>query len=626
MSDRARRTAFGAARAPLAKLRGPLHWFTARRRVGLAVTYLALGAVAVQLVFIQTIWADHYNSEAANQRSVTIVDPAVRGVITDRNGRKLAFTVQLRKLTFQPQRIQAKFAKEHAAHPATAPAVQDKLAQIAKGIHDALGGSVSETDLLANLRSNKTFVYLAKQVDPQVAEKISERFPDIGSEPQNVRVYPNDSLGANLVGATGDEGHGQIGLEASLDSELAGHDGAVTYDRTSDGGVIPGSWRDRRPAVNGSDVQLTIDADTQYYVQERLQEALVKSGAKHVSAVVLDAKTGEVLAMANDSTFNPALGLAHANPDTLGNLPVSSPFEPGSVNKVITASGVIEYGLTTPDEVIPVPGLLHMGGATIHDFLGHGTLHYTTTGVFGFSSNIGTLMLAQRLGEDRFMDLVNKFGLGQRTDVGLPGESEGQVPPRDQWSGSTFANLPIGQGLSMTLLQMTDMYQAIANDGLRMPPRIIRAVAGHQEPRPAGVQVVRPESARTVRDMFRAITQKDPMGYQQGTGSTARVAGYQISGKTGTGQQVNPDCGCYYEDFHNNITFAGIAPADNPRFVVGLYMDAPPRGADGSGHQTAAPLFHDIAQWMLTHYDVPLSPEPAPWFTLNEDAPSQDPR
>ncbi|MGL6237063.1 MAG: peptidoglycan D,D-transpeptidase FtsI family protein [Segniliparus sp.] len=624
MSDRARRTAISAARSPFARLRGPLQWFTARRRLGLAVIYLALGAVAVQLVFIQTIWADHYNAEAANQRSVTLVDPAVRGVVTDRNGRKLAFTVQLRKLTFQPQRIQAKFAKDHAAHPAT-PAPQERLEKIAKGIRELVGGSVSESDVLGKLKSDQTFVYLAKQVDPQVAEQISERFPDIGSEPQNVRVYPNDSLGANLVGVTGEEGHGLIGLEAMLDSELAGHDGAVTYDRTSDGGVIPGSWRDRRPAVNGSDVQLTIDAEAQYYVQERVQEALEKSGAKHVSAVVLDAKTGEVLAMANDSTFNPALGLANADPASLGNLAVTSPFEPGSVNKVITASGILEYGLSNPDEVIPVPGNLQMGGVSIHDFLGHGTQRLTTAGVFGFSSNIGTLMLAQRLGEDRFMDLVNKFGLGQRTDVGLPGESEGQVPPRDQWSGSTFANLPIGQGLSMTLLQMTDMYQAIANDGLRVPPRIIRSVAGHAEPRPAGVQVVRPETARDVRGMFRAITQRDPMGYQQGTGSTARVAGYQISGKTGTGQQVNPACGCYYEDLHNNITFAGIAPADNPRFVVGIYMDAPPRGADGSGHQTAAPLFHDIAQWLFTHYDVPLSPEDAPWFLLNADLPADNP-
>ncbi|EFV14395.1 peptidoglycan D,D-transpeptidase FtsI family protein [Segniliparus rugosus] len=614
-----------AARAPFAKLRGPLQWFAARRRLGLAATYLALGAVAVQLVFIQTIWASHYNAEAANQRSVTIVDPAMRGVITDRNGRKLAFTVQLRKLTFQPQAIQAKLAKQRAAN-ASAPAPQDRLAQIAKGIREMLGGSASESDLLGKLKSNQTFVYLAKQVDPQIAEKISDRFPEVGSERQNVRVYPNDSLGANLIGVTGDEGHGMVGLEAMLDSELAGHDGASTYDRTSDGGVIPGSWRDRRPAVNGSDVQLTIDAETQYYVQERVQEALEKSGAKHVSAVVLDAKTGEVLAMANDSTFDPARGLANADPDSLGNLAITSPFEPGSVNKVITASGVIEYGLSNPDEVIPVPGLLQMGGVSIHDFLSHGTQRLTTAGIFGFSSNIGTLMLAQRLGEDRFMDLVKKFGLGQRTDVGLPGESEGQVPPRDQWSGSTFANLPIGQGLSMTLLQMTGMYQAIANDGLRMPPRILRSIAGHAQPRPEGVQVVRPETARTVRNMFEAITQFDRMGYQQGTGSTARVAGYQISGKTGTGQQVNPACGCYYEDMHNNITFAGIAPADNPRFVVGIYMDAPPRGADGSNHQTAAPLFHDIGQWLLTHYSVPLSAEPFPWYVLNADAPADDPR
>ena len=189
--------------------------------------------------------------------------------------------------------------------------------------------------------------------------------------------------------------------------------------------------------------------------------------------------------------------------------------------------------------------------------------------------------------------MLDKFGLGQRTGVGLPGESAGLVPPIDQWSGSTFSNLPIGQGLSMTLLQMTGMYQAIANDGVRIPPRIVKATIAPdgtrtEEPRPDGVRVVSPQTAQTVRNMLRAVVQRDPMGIQQGTGSLAAVEGYQISGKTGTAQQINPACGCYYSDVYW-ITFAGMVTTDNPRYVIGIMADNPHRTADGTaGHDDGA--------------------------------------
>jgi cell division protein FtsI (penicillin-binding protein 3) len=307
----------------------------------------------------------------------------------------------------------------------------------------------------------------------------------------------------------------------------------------------------------------------------------------------------------------------------MGNPSVSSPFEPGSVNKIVTASTAIELGLTNPDEVLQVPGSIDMGGVTVRDAWPHGVMPYTTTGVFGKSSNVGTLMLAQRIGPERFYDMLGKFGLGQRTNVGLPGESSGLVPPIDQWSGSSFANLPIGQGLSMTLLQMAGMYQAIANDGVRIPPRIIKSVIAADgtradEPRPEGIRVVSAQTAQTVRNMLRAVVQKDPRGIQQGTGSGAAVDGYQISGKTGTAQQINPACGCYYED-HYWITFAGMAPSDDPRYVVGIMADNPHRTADGQPGTTMAPLFHHIAAWLLQRENVPLSPDPGPPLILQAD-------
>ncbi|MGB6052911.1 MAG: penicillin-binding protein 2, partial [Rhodococcus sp. (in: high G+C Gram-positive bacteria)] len=275
-----------------------------------------------------------------------------------------------------------------------------------------------------------------------------------------------------------------------------------------------------------------------------------------------------------------------------------------------------------PEEVLQVPGNIFMSGVSVKDAWEHGLAPYTTTGVFGKSSNVGTLMLAERVGEDRFADMLARFGLGQRTDVGLPGESAGSVPNRDQWSGGTFANLPIGQGLSMTLLQMTAMYQAIANDGVRIPPRIVDATVDPDGNRteteqPEGVHVVSPETASTVRQMFRSVTQDDN-GNQRGTGVAAGVEGYQISGKTGTAQQVDPNCGCYSNSDYW-ITFAGIAPADDPRYVIGIMLDAPTRSADGSGGQSAAPLFHNIASWMLERDSVPFSADPGPKLVLQAD-------
>lgn len=197
------------------------------------------------------------------------------------------------------------------------------------------------------------------------------------------------------------------------------------------------------------------------------------------------------------------------------------------MNKIVTAAAAIEYGLTNPDEVLQVPGSINMGGVTVGDAWKHGTMPYTTTGVFGKSSNVGTLMLADRIGPERYAEMLKKFGLGQRTGVGLPGESAGLVPPIHQWSGSTFSNLPIGQGLSMTLLQMAGMYQAIANDGVRIPPRVLKATIAPdgtrtEEERPEGVRVVSPQTAQTVRNMFRSVVQRDPMGSSRAPGRRRR--------------------------------------------------------------------------------------------------------
>lgn len=610
-----------AARRPVrsrgSKKDGPVR---IRLGVGRVIMLVALTVVALQLLWIQTISAPALSAQAAGQRTTYQDLPATRGTITDRHGKSLALTVIAQALSFQPVRVRKDLADARAADD-SAPEPDERLQEIARTVHDVLGpDGPGEDELLAKLRSDEPFVYLARNVDPRKADAITAEFPEVGSERQDLREYPGGSLAANIVGATGWDGHGRVGLEGALDSALAGTDGSYTYDRGSDGAVIPGSWRDRRPAVDGNDVELTIDSYLQYYVQQQIQQAKDRSGAKSASAVVLDAKTGQVLAMANDNTFNPALGPEHWDPAGLDNPSVTRPFEPGSVNKVVTAAAAIEYGLTDPHEVHRVPGEIQMSGVTVGDAWEHGVEPYTTTGIFGKSSNVGTLMLAQRIGEDRFADMLDRFGLGRRTGVGLPAESPGLLPARDQWSGGTFANLPIGQGLSMTTLQMTSMYQAIANDGVRVPPRIVRAMVAPdgsriEEPAPEGVRVVSPETAHTVRTMFQSVVQNDPTGIQTGTGAAAAIDGYRIAGKTGTAQQVDPDCGCYSSDSYW-ITFAGIAPADDPRYVIGLMLDAPQRSSDGGGGQSVAPLFHDIASWALQRDRIPPSRQPEQQFVL----------
>lgn len=590
------RTSAGAARARLA--------------IGRIVLIVALVVAGLKLVQVQGLQAEELAAKAAGQRTTVELLPAERGTITDRNGTPLAFSTEARTLYAMPNRIvteQREVGKDPRAHKAA----------MARRVAEVLGGQVSERGLLDKLLSDQTVVELAEVIEPAQARAIQEGFPEISDEYREVRRYPGDELAANVLGVANwrsDEQkvRGLVGLEGYADTLLGGRDGRRVVDTAAgEDTVIPGSERAVRPPVPGTDLELTLGADLQYVVQQLTEDYARETGAETASAVVLDAQTGQVRAMANGETFNPN-NLAQADPENLGNPAVSTPFEPGSVNKVITAAAAIEHGVVRPDSVLHVPGKIEIADTTIGDAWQHGMLDMTFTGVLAKSSNIGTLMTAQRLGPDHFLDVLDRFGIGEPTGIGLPGESGGRVPPREQWSGSTFANLPIGQGLSMTLLQMTSMYQAIANDGVRIPPRIVNAEIAPdgtrtQPTRPDGVRVVSPQTARTVRDMLRAVVQDEPG--QQGTAPAAALAGYQIAGKTGTGQQVDPKCGCYSNSTYW-ITFAGMLPAQDPRFVVGIVLDDPKGGSSG------APLFHDIASYLAQHHQIPVSPRPSPVATL----------
>jgi cell division protein FtsI (penicillin-binding protein 3) len=596
--------------------------------VGRLLMIVALVLAGLKLVDIQGVQASALASKAQQQSLTPMIIPAQRGIITDRDGTELAFDVDIRALTAQPATMRKNWDDPSQATTHQGITYDQHTQAIADEMRRLIGPSLNEQQVLAELRSTVSFVYLDKSVQPAVAAEITSDFPEIGAEVRSAREYPDGAVAANIIGMANwrtDPGitpgvHGVLGLESAMDRQLAGQPGreVANTEQGNDSVVIPNSQRVLQPAVPGEDVQLTIDSDVQYEVQQQLAQWVKASGARYGSAVVLDAHTGEVYALADDQTFDPN------NPSTItnanaGDLAVSTPYEPGSVNKIVTASAAIGAGLVTPTTVITVPPQFQDGDKVVTDDWSHGTEKFTVTGIFAKSSNIGTDELAKMVGPKRYDAMLMKMGLGQKTGIELPGESGGYVPPMNKWSGSTFGNLPIGQGLSMTVLQMAGMYQAIANDGVRVPPRIIRSVTepdGTVVPtrQPAGVRVLSAHDAETVRNMFRAVTQKGPFP-QDATAPSAAVPGYQIAGKTGTAQVIDPKCGCYSLS-KNRVTFAGMISADNPRFVIGIMLEQP--NGDVEGGKTAAPLFADIAAYLAQRYQLPVSPTPTPEFTLVE--------
>lgn len=621
-----------------------------RRRIHVVASLLLVVMLAWmgRLAWVQIVWGPDLAAKAAAQRTRVYIDTAGRGEILDRDGQRLAYTMRARSLTVSPTRLRDELRQQEkleavntAEYAGLAPDAQesfldnklnDRLTEMAAGIPKMLkdagidAGDVDSDQIMDKLRADTQYEVLVRNVDPDVAVEISEQFHGLAADEQQIRQYPNGSIAENVIGKVSMDGQGQFGFEASGDTTLTGIDGSSTEDVSASGQVIPGTLRDQVPTTDGKNVTLTLDLDLQTYVQQKLEKAKANSKAKSAEAVVLDAATGQVLAMANTDTIDPNKDIEKQldKDKTFDNLSISHPFEPGSVAKIITAAATIEEGLTDPDEVHQVPGSIDMAGVTVNDAWPHGVEPYTTTGVFGKSSNVGTLMLAERLGQEKYADYLKKFGLGQTSGIELPNESPGLVPALSQWSGGTFANLPIGQGQSWTALQLASIYQTLANDGERIEPRIIDSITGpngtkEELEEPEKTQVVSPETARTVVDMFRAVFQSDEQGINNGTAGNAKIEGYQLSGKTGTAQKVDEETGAYSNSKYW-ITFAGIAPADDPRFVVAVMLDEPESGVndDGSGGQSAAPVFSDIAAWLLNRDNIPPSP-PAPPLTLRAE-------
>ncbi|MBM9469245.1 peptidoglycan D,D-transpeptidase FtsI family protein [Nakamurella leprariae] len=587
-----------------------------RGRLAMVALVVMLVAVGVKLISVQVVDSHGYAAQAVDQRSRLVTLAAQRGSISDRTGAQLAFTVEGRAVAARPalftddtqRRRVAELLAADLADTGTTTAPEDRTA-------DAL---------MDKLSSDSRYVYLARGLMPAEADVIIEQMAAVldddqinavVTERQDIREAQTGSAAAAIVGTVDFDGNGLSGIESKFDGKLSGEDGSREVDVDARSGIIPGSARNEVAATDGVDITLTLDNDLQHTVAQYVQQRVTETGAKSGCAVVMTADSARIAAMA---CFEPGKSVRET-----GNKAVTDKFEPGSVNKVVTMAAALEQGLITPDTVLTVDGEIGMGDVTVHDAWAHGPIQMTVAGILAKSSNVGTLMIAQQIGPDAFIRQSELFGQGVKTGVQLPGETRGDLPAQSSWSSSTFANLPIGQGMTVNLVQLAGMYQAIANDGVRVTPTLVQSMTSDGQPveipvssgaQAPGTQtrVMSAQTADTLKDMLRATVQDGDVNHR-GTAPAAALTGYQVAGKTGTAQQVDEATGDY-SDTLVTTTFGGVVPADDPRYAIALMLDAP--NSSGPGGSSAAPLFHEIAAYLMRQDNVPPSPEPAPVYDL----------
>jgi cell division protein FtsI (penicillin-binding protein 3) len=560
-----------------------------RLRVGLLVIAMLLSLFGARLFQLQGVDSKAYASRAAADGLVNIVLPAERGRILDRNGVPLAESVAGMMIVADPTR--------------TTPNAE----AIAKIMADRL--HLDYFDLLGKLTKKNDsvrFVYVARRIPSTQASSVmadlkAHGYEGVDTRPDPLRSYPAGDVAANLIGYLGnDPKKSSGGLERSFNNLLAGKDGKETYE-VGGGNRIPLGDNSEVKPVNGKDLELTIDRDVSWYAQRVLRTAVQQSKATSGAAVVLDTRTGEVLALADYPTFD-ANKPGQADQEDLGSRALSDVYEPGSVEKVLTTSSLIDAGKVTPRTRFTVPSKLQVLDRVIGDWFEHPTIHLTLAGIIARSSNIGTALAATQFTPQELYDHLVKFGLGQRTSVGMPGESGGVLGNRDSWNTLTRAQVAFGQGLSVNALQMATAVNTVANGGELITPSLVKGRATTATGQEVGTdtstrrRVISASAARQEAEMMEGVTTQDV-----GTAPGAGILGYRVAGKTGTAQEVGGACNCY-KDGGLDVSFAGFAPADKPRFTVYVVVKHPGEGASGGG--TAGPVFRKILSYVLEKYGV----------------------
>jgi len=543
-----------------------------RIRLFLAALVLAFGLLLMRAAWLQGVRAQSLSRLARTQHREQVTIPAGRGTIYDRTGVQLALGEQAITVYANPHQITNPRAAADAASR-------------------ALG--VDEGPLLAKLGDRSHgFVYVARQADARRAKALQRlKIPGFGFYPEERRIYPLGSVAAQVLGYVGIDGTGLSGLEVANNGALAGRAGQETVVTDPGGRTI--DLLSDRPEVEGRDLYLTIDQMIQSNAESVLRETVRKWGAKSATAIVLDPRTGAILAMAVEPGFD-ANSFPTAPRDLQRNRAVTDTYEPGSTFKLVTVGAALSEHLVTPSTRFVLPYSIQVADRVIHDAEPRGTVNYSVAQILSHSSNVGAITLAQLLGKDRLASWISRFGYGEKTGVDFPGESSGIVLPKDQWSGSTIGNVPIGQGIAVTPVQMASAYAAVANHGIWSRPHLVDHVAGGGRPSLHRRRLVSRPVAAELMTMLRDVV-------AEGTGIYGAIPGYQVAGKTGTAQK--PDSHGGYSADKYVASFVGIVPASRPRLVVLVAVDEP-HGAIWGG-VVAAPAFAEIGRFDLQYLEVP---------------------
>jgi cell division protein FtsI (penicillin-binding protein 3) len=587
------------------------------RMVSLTLT-LVLIAFVVRLLQVQGVDASAYAARAEQNRYVVHTLAAERGGITDRNGVALAISEDAYDITADPTMFSRKQLKIGDGPEQAAALLSPILRQ-------------SQADLVKKLRPknpDSRYARLATRQTPQVWKQIKDLktaladkaetdkntvnvLAGVFADPSSQRVYPNGDLAAGILGWVNADGKGGGGIEQELNKQLTGKDGKIRYAQ-SGGREVPTAGSNETPAVPGSDVELTIDRDIQWAAQNAITEQVKKSRADRGYVIVQDTRTGQILAMANAPGFDPN-DLSKADGAALGNAALQDAYEPGSTAKVMSMAAVLQENAATPLTHVVVPNRLHRGDRLFSDDVDHGTWYLTLNGVLAKSSNIGTILATGQLGKTQpeankvLYSYLRRFGIGGYTGLGFPGETPGILAPYQKWSTSQQYTIPFGQGFSLNAMQAASVYSTIANGGVRIQPTLVRGTKGPDgrftpAPRPKQTRVVSEQTAKTLARMLESVVDDE-----QGTGAKARIPGYNVAGKTGTANRVDPATGRYRG---YTSSFAGFAPADNPRITVYCAIQNATSG-NYFGGQICGPIYKQVMEFALKTLQVPPTGAPA---------------
>jgi cell division protein FtsI (penicillin-binding protein 3) len=571
----------------------------------LIVVFLLFG---LRLIDIQAIRAKGFVNRANNELSKSATLLAPRGTISDINGVELARSIS-------------------AINIAVDQTVVNDPITAAKIVAPILGMSYGQ--LLPEITGERRYVLIAKYITPakwrevnaaiesyntevlKSKDGISKRIGGFVPERSYIRDYPSGAITSSLIGIINDQGTGAAGIESSLNGLLSGVNGKYIY-ANGRGNIIPGSEQVSVEAKSGTSIRLTIDRDVQWVAQNAISQAVASSKAKSGTVIVMDPKTGAILAQASAPTFDPNSN--SITQEKLKNPAVQEIYEPGSTGKVITVAAAMQEGLVSPDTVFTIPYSMKVSDGVFHDHEKHPTQRLTTTGLLAVSSNTGSIQIGQKLGKDNLYDYLRKFGIGESTNSKLPGESVGILHPVKDWSGTSLPTISFGQGYSVTAIQATSVFATIANDGVRVKPSILAGVvdeSGKYTPAKPNesIKVLSAETAINLRAMMESVVSKD------GTAPTAAIPGYRVAGKTGTAMRYNTSCSCYSG---YTASFIGFAPADQPKYVVSVTIQDP-QGLHWGG-ALAGPVFKKVMSFVLQNERIKPTPTADTFFSLTEAA------